>query len=304
MTARVKYLGIDSGRTAIKLAFRDETGHIQRKHLPAHRFTVNWFDNINVVRTLERWCEEANCYLTEGSRVVLGAAGAAEYERIWYEKVTLSGAGPQTTRIELLGDISLAALACHIEETGIVIVYGTGGALMACEHGNRHIFNSYGPVVGDLWGGLALGRQAVRHLLDRWDRTESSSEFESILATALGIGDRKEYLDWVHTAEYPYGDLAKLGQKTVEYAVEGHRSARELCERTLESIVSVIGEVKQYFTLPAPIPTVLQGSLLEKSPWMRSRLCQLLEQKETQCQFLLPQEPLEVYALKRAESLE
>ncbi len=304
MTRRVKYVGIDAGRTSVKMAFRDDAGHICRTRIPADLCAVNWAENASVMRALELWCEEATCCLAEGVTVVLGAAGAAEYERIWQENAAPSGTGPLTGRIELLGDVSLAAISCNIEETGIVIVYGTGGALMVCDNGSRHICSSYGPIVGDLWGGVALGRAAVRQLLDCWDRKTTLSEYESILSTSLGIRNRKEYLDWVHTAANPYGDLAKLGQKTVECAAGEQNSARQICVRTLKSIVSVVREVNQRYVLPSPLPIVLQGSVLEKSVWMRRQLYRLLERDGIRCEFLLPQKPLEVYALERAESLE
>jgi len=290
MAMDVKFIGIDAGRTAIKLAYRNTANECIRRQLSGETLAVDWSVSEKVLNSIKSWCGKAGCHLQENSIVVLGAAGAAEYER----NVTLSA-----TKLILMGDVTLTARSCGIEESGIALLYGTGGSLTAFSPAGKTIYGSYGPVVGDLWGGVTLGRYAIRFLLEAWN-SGTQSDYIQVLAETMGIQNRREYVQWLRKTSNPHADLSRLGEITVRHAEDGDAHAQQLCMLTLDAIGQLLKKAVHEMKLSVPVNVVMQGSIIENASWLREQL----KITVPDCAWYRPEKPLDVYALELAESLE
>ncbi len=293
MKSAIDILGIDVGRSGVKIAYF-ENGKIVRTRIPKFAESVDWKSNDAVVDVIQKWCDEQNYELDPWAKIVLGATGAAEFERIFtYDGLT----------VQLLGDISVAALACGIGTQGLLLLCGTGAALVVFNGKSKIIAKAYGPVVGDLWGGLALGRLAIQHLLDSWALGYSLSDYEMALANALNITNRKEYVDWLQTSENHFGELGRLGKVTTDFAENGHHKAQEIARNMIQKMAESIAETTQGMEFPKPIPLGIQGSIIEKSPWIQQALLSTLGEMGMDVTLKQAADPLDVTALKQAKQL-
>jgi len=289
---QITYLGIDAGRSGVKIAYFDKQGEIQRKQIPKFMDYIDWKSDQAVQKALEKWMQHFHLTIDAGA-VVIGATGAAEFERLISQEPLI---------VELLGDITVAALSCGVELEGMLMIAGTGAALVVFKGNQKTIISAYGPIVGDPWGGLALGRLAVRHLLDQWAFGGEISPYEKSLAEALHISNRLEYVDWLQNSQNHYRELGQLGKITLNFAETGHAAAERIASEMIRAIVSVIHRTAQQFQLTAPL-IGFQGSMIEESGWLRDRIRDQLVDTGIQPTFRLPQEPLDVTALHQAKSL-
>jgi len=294
MKTTQEFLGIDVGRSGVKIASYADDGKIVRTRIPQFAESVDWKRNDAVIEMIQKWCAEQNYQLDQWAKIVLGATGAAEFERIF----TYDG-----LKVQLLGDISVAALACGIGEKGVLLLCGTGAALVLFDGNAKTITKAYGPVVGDLWGGLALGRLAIQHLLDSWALGYTRSDYEEELAKALHITNRKEYVDWLQTSQNHFGELGRLGKVTTDFAEDGHGKAQEIAGIMIKKIANSIVQTTHGKAFPKPLPLGIQGSIIEKSSWIQEALLTELSKQGVEVTMLEAADPLDVTALKRSKQL-
>lgn len=283
------YCGIDVGRTSIKLACQDSRQQQRRVTLPAPPQEIPWHDAVGVTRRISQWLETGGMHPEKETVVVIGAAGAAEYERTWSR---------DHWHITLVGDITLAAISCGVEQSGLLTICGTGGVLVVFRDASRQILESFGPVIGDRWGGVALGRKALRFVVNTLSFQNELTDYAQALADELGVRSRKEYLDWLRRTPNPYPSLAGLGQQTVAFAEEGDEVAGSFCRETVVELARSVREAGIVYALTPPVPLGIQGSILEKSEWMRRELEQALMKAGVAYTLRLPEKPLEDYALE------
>ena len=285
------YCGIDVGRTSIKLACQDSRQRQRHLTLPAPPQEIPWHDSLAVIRQIRQWLETGGIQPETAAVVILGAAGAAEYERTWTEN---------RWRVTLLGDITLAARSCGVEHDGLLIIYGTGGVLVEFRESSRTILESYGPVIGDRWGGVALGRKAMRFLVHHLSLQDELTAYGQTLADALGLRSRKDFLDWLHRTPDPYRSLAGLGHQTVRFAEQGDEMAASFCRETLAGIARSVRAAVTAQRIAPPVRLGIQGSILEHSEWMRRELERALANTGVAYSLRVPEKPLEDYALRMA----
>lgn len=292
MSDRIPALGIDIGRSGVKLACRTPKKQLHRTRIPKFVDYIDWGNDAEVVAGIRQWTKEENLALEDSARVVLDATGAVEFERVFtHDGLT----------VHLVGDVTMAALSCGIRRDGLLMICGTGAALVFFSGEAKRIMKAYGPVVGDQWGGLALGRMAVRYLLDHWVREEEPGPFESSLAGHLEITNRREYVHWLQTSENHYGELGELGGITVSMAGDGNLRARSLCEKMIGTMARAVDEALSLGRLDSPVALGLQGGMIEGSDYLRDALIKEVRKSEYEIEIRRPAAPLDVIALREAE---
>ena len=294
MGGAVNALGVDVGQSGVKLACRMNKGIVQRKYLPREAASVDWADDTIVVERIRKWIETAGLELGERVDVVIGATGAVAFER----SVSI-----QNLHIRLYGDVTIAARACGIQRDALLLMCGTGGALINLSDEDYIPLFTYGPVVGDRWGGLALGRLACRYLLDQWIDERDTGEFATALAELLRISDRREFLQWQRSAEQPYAELGKLGHVTLSFAERNHTEAIALVHAMLDEMSEAIQWTIAKSALKSPVPVGMQGRMVEDSFWLRHELTKRLKDRNVGIEVSTPSEPLDVVALQEAEQV-
>gem|GEM_PF-2442495 len=290
----IHIIGIDVGRSGVKLAWVSGSGQIKRVRIPKFTDYIDWKTDQTVAEYVQSWCRQAGVTPAAGAAIVIGATGAVEFERQFQHG---------RKNFELLGDVSVAALSCGILSDGMLLICGTGAALVVFEPGGKHILKAFGPVVGDPWGGLALGRLAVTHLVDAWELGSELTAYENALSAALNIHSRQEYVDWVQNSKNHYGELGKLGKVTLDFAEQEHPGATEIADIMVQAMADAVSEANDTFQFEQPLAIGIQGSMLEKSGWLRNSLEEKIAEGGTQSQFSMPEKSLDLVALDRAESL-
>ncbi|MCF7804923.1 MAG: hypothetical protein K9N46_03750 [Candidatus Marinimicrobia bacterium] len=289
-----KLIGIDAGRTWVKLAWLDETGEISRRKIPAEENSLHWEKEEFVFDRLTSWAAQAGLDISDFLHVVIGAAGALEYECIFTR---------QNTRIQLYGDVSLAARSCGIGDAGLMVICGTGGALVRYGSEDSQVYHSYGPVIGDLWGGAMLGREALRHLVDQIDRSSVLSGYARAITEFLGAETRSGIVHWANSAKNVTRRLGHLGKITIRYAEKGDEGAAKIGMKMTDSMAKAVKGVLTEISRDAPVKIGVQGSIIEKSGWVRQRFGDRLREEQLTVDLILPRDPLDLVALRLAERL-
>ncbi len=96
----------------------------------------------------------------------------------------------------VVNDARLVLAAAGVEE-GVALVAGTGSIAYGLRRGAEARAGGWGHLLGDEGGGYWLVREAVRHLLERWDRGLPPGRLQGLL-DATGCTDPSQLLHAFH----------------------------------------------------------------------------------------------------------
>lgn len=282
MKNSVVYLGADVGRTSVKLIAQTEKSGIMERTLPSRE--VQWGSESDILNLIHEWESALGALLSSAARVGISGAGALSFERTFTK---------QSRIIHLVSDLTASALSCDIKNTGLVLIAGTGGSSLLLKRGEKEVRKSYGPIIGDLWGGLYLGRLAGRHLLDTWSADGRLSRFERALAEHLKVSNRGEFLALLQNEPQIFTKLASLGKITVDFTEKGHLKAEAILESMLDNILNEVQFAIDIIRPAGDLPIGLQGSILTESDWIQDELKRRLQRADIPADVRLAERPLE-----------
>jgi N-acetylglucosamine kinase-like BadF-type ATPase len=292
MENTVTHLGADVGRTSAKLMAQTSENRTLKKSIPSRE--VNWGSESDILNAVREWEAELHTPLSETARIGISGTGALAFERQFTH---------QSRVIHLVSDLTASALSCHIRNTGLVLIAGTGGSSLILKRGEKEVRKSYGPVIGDLWGGLYLGRMAGRHLLDTWTAGERLSSYERALADHLKVQNRSEFLLLLQNDPDVFKKLASLGRITIEFTEKGHLKAEAILKSMLDHIFSEVQYAYDDIKPAGDLPVGLQGSILIESGWIQDALQTRLKRADIPADIRLAERPLELVMLQTAMNM-
>ncbi|HVX47454.1 MAG TPA: BadF/BadG/BcrA/BcrD ATPase family protein [Mycobacteriales bacterium] len=172
-------------------------------------------------------------------RAVIGAAGsvaqgtelAVELKKVW------AGAGLACS-FELRSDLEVAFAAGRPDESGVVVLAGTGAAVAEIRSGRMvRCLDGAGWLLGDVGSGFWLGREAVRAALAHLDGTGESTVLAAAIAAALGVPEEKWPVVRAVYAREPL-ELAALAPLVGSAAAEGDAVAGRIVVTAVDTLVS------------------------------------------------------------------
>lgn len=288
------YLGIDLGRSKVALSYTAGPNKSSQITIPRKYDDPGWGDDASVWNFIQQLSTQAHLSLDPNAKIVIGAAGAFEFEHVFSHS---------SQRIQVLGDLALAGRACGITDSGILLTYGTGGGLAIFSQGDITIHKSYGPVVGDLWGGVYLGRESLRWLLDYWTLGKTLTAFEMAVAQEFGIHNRQEYVKQLAQSNNFYSLLPRLGKICVEFGKRANKPAQAILLKSTFNIVQAIQESLSEKKFVEPIALGVQGGIIENSTYLQELLNQLLTKADIHVRITHPTQSLDQVALSFAKRL-
>ena len=292
MKKTVTHLGADVGRTSVKLIARTADSGRLKWSLPSRE--VNWGSESDILNAVREWESELGTSLSSNAKIGISGTGALAFERKFTH---------QSRVIQLVSDLTTSALSCDIRNTGLVLIAGTGGSSLILKRGEKEVRKSYGPVIGDLWGGLYLGRLAGRHLLDIWSAGERLSSYERALAEHLNVSHRSEFLLLLQNDPGIFKKLASLGRITIEFTEKGHLKAEEILNSMLNNVMNEIQSAYDLIQPAGELPIGLQGSILIESDWIQGELTRRLHRADIPAAMRLAKRPLELVMLQEVMNM-
>lgn len=221
------FIGIDAGGTKTAWIRRSESGTSTGTAPGIHLLRDG---HEEATRSLRSLIDDAS----EGAHVSgvgIGIAGAGrEADRAALE-IALSSQ-LNGVQVRVVHDAEIALQAAWNDESGVVLVVGTGSCLFARdEEGHVHRAGGWGWRVGDDGSGTSLGRAAARIALAALDGGPPSSLTEAFAEEGLDSGDAIR--EAIYVAQRPLSTFAPL---LVEAAAQGDWQAEHALMRETNAL--------------------------------------------------------------------
>jgi len=189
--------------------------------------------------------------------VVAGLAGAGRADARQALSHELTAAGVQV-RVQLAGDVVLAAAAALADGPGVALWAGTGSFAVARDTGGRlHRVGGRGSLLGDHGSAHDLARRAAAAVVGAADGLGEETELTRLLPTALGVGAP---LDLVPRLQgEPAGTIASLYPCVRRAADAGDRVAAALRAAGAEALAKLALAAGRRAGLPTTTLRVLLG---------------------------------------------
>jgi N-acetylglucosamine kinase-like BadF-type ATPase len=258
-------LGIEGGGTQTRIASRDASGAAQFKVYD----TSIKFRDIGIPTASDRLARIIEADHPGTTAIAIALSGASdpgdrsEFAGQLAERLKLSA-----SKVHVETDSAITLRACTTESSQkIVLIAGTGSICIGSDmNGAEHKAGGWGPLIGDEGSGVAIGRDALRHLTMVLDKRHAPTALSDALIHSIGLQGR-ELEAYLKSRELKLASAAR-----VVFETESKTS-----DAILDAAAYALAELVQAVLLriathaPRPEALFLSGSVA-KSDAIRSRL--------------------------------
>jgi len=229
------------------------------------------------------------------AEAVRGTGVGAPLAALWAGLAGAGDAGARTgveERLRVLGLAERVGVGTDLEAArrdafgpgpGILVVAGTGSAVVARDEGGREVrVGGWGGRFGDEGGGYWIGVESVGAVLRAEDDRASPTDLRERLFRALGVDDARALAAAGEKA--PRDRIAALAEAVASAAAEGDPVAASILERAAAELaeqvrvaVERLGAPGEVASAAAELPVALAGGLLGAGTPLRARLTEMLE---------------------------
>jgi N-acetylglucosamine kinase-like BadF-type ATPase len=272
------YLGIDGGGTKTRCVLGDETtvlatamsggSNIVRLGETAAREALH-----TAVRQV---CATVNISPDQISALCVGVAGAARPEiaatirGILAELISEIAPRVALTKIEVVGDMTIALEAAFGAGPGVIAIAGTGSIAYGRDaNGHTARAGGWGFAISDEGSGDWIGRRAISAILSAHDQGLETALTARILQT-WKLGTIDELVQQANSTPPP--DFPRLFPIVLHAADEGDSIARDLLADAGASLANLAAIVVRRLGCHAPaatVPVAMTGSVFRQSPHVR-----------------------------------
>jgi N-acetylglucosamine kinase-like BadF-type ATPase len=268
------YLGIDGGGTKTRCVLADETMVL----------ATAMTGGSNIVRlgetqarealhtAVRQVCATANISPAQISAICIGAAGAdrpaiaAKIRTMLVELISEIA----LTKIEVVGDMTIALEAAFGADPGVIVIAGTGSiAYGRGANGHTARAGGWGFATSDEGSGHWIGRRAISAILSAHDRGLETALTATILQ-AWKLNTLDELVR--HANSTPPPDFPRLFPIVLRAADEGDSIARDLLTDAGANLAALAAIVVRRLAFHAPaamLPVAMTGSVFRQSPDVR-----------------------------------
>jgi len=272
------YLGIDGGGTKTRCVLGDETtvlamaisggSNIVRLGETAAREALH-----NAVRHV---CAIVNISPAQISALCIGAAGAARPEiaatirGILAELISEIAPEVALTKIEVVGDMTIALEAAFGAGPGVIAIAGTGSIAYGRDaNGHTARAGGWGFAISDEGSGHWIGRRAISAILSAHDQGVETALTAMILQT-WKLRTIDELVQQANSTPPP--DFPRLFPIVLRASEEGDAIARDLLTDAGAKLANLAAIVIRRLGSHAPaatVPVAMTGSVFRQSPHVR-----------------------------------
>jgi glucosamine kinase len=282
------YLGIDGGGTKTRCVLGDETmvlatamsggSNIVRLGETQARGAVH-----TAVRQV---CATANISPAQISAICIGAAGAARPEiaakirTILVELISEIAPEIALTKIEVVGDMTIALEAAFGTGPGVIAIAGTGSIVFGRDaNGHTARAGGWGFAISDEGSGHWIGRRAISAILSAHDQGLETA-LTAMVLQAWKLNTLDELVQQANSTPPP--DFPRLFPIVLHAADEGDSIARDLLTDAGANLAALAAIVVRRLAPDCPaailpvsmlsvatLPVAMTGSVFRQSPDVR-----------------------------------
>jgi len=282
------YLGIDGGGTKTRCVLADETMVL----------ATAMSGGSNIVRlgetqarealhtAVRQVCATANISPAQISAICIGAAGAARAEiaakirTILVELISEIAPEIALTKIEVVGDMTIALEAAFGPGPGVIVIAGTGSIVFGRDaNGHTARAGGWGFAISDEGSGHWIGRRAISAILSAHDQGLETA-LTAMVLQAWKLNTLDELVQQANSTPPP--DFPRLFPIVLHAADEGDSIARDLLTDAGANLAALADIVVRRLApdcpaamLPASmlpvatLPVAMTGSVFRQSPDVR-----------------------------------
>ena len=272
------YLGIDGGGTKTRCVLGDETTVL----------AMAISGGSNIVRlgetparealhtAVRQVCVAANISPDRIRAICVGAAGAARPEisdkirRILAELISEIAPEVALTKIEVVGDMTIALEAAFGAGPGVIAIAGTGSIAYGRDaNGHTARAGGWGFAISDQGSGHWIGRRAISAILNAHDQGLETALTGMILQT-WKLRTIDELVQQANSTPPP--DFPRLFPIVLRAAEEGDSIARDLLTHAgakLANLAAIVVRLLGSHAPAATVPVAMTGSVFRQSPHVR-----------------------------------
>jgi len=163
---------------------------------------------------------------------VAGAGRAAEKQALRDSAKALG-----LKEVCVMTDAELFHYSVHGDESGMVLIAGTGSVCLAREKGGVYRqFGGWGYLLGDEGSGYALGRAAIRVALAESAESRGHCALTQAVFNHYGVSTPSDLVTAVFSSANPQKMIASSARLVCDYALQDDATALECIHRTAESL--------------------------------------------------------------------
>jgi N-acetylglucosamine kinase-like BadF-type ATPase len=272
------YLGIDGGGTKTRCVLADESMVL----------ATAMSGGSNIVRlgetqarealhtAVRQVCATAKISPAQISAICIGAAGAARPEigakirTILVELISEIAPNVAVTKIELVGDMTIALEAAFGAGPGVIAIAGTGSIAYGRDaNGHTARAGGWGFAISDQGSGHWIGRRAISAILSAHDQGLETALTAMILQT-WKLRTIDELVQQANSTPPP--DFPRLFPIVLRASEEGDAIARDLLTDAGAKLAALAAIVIRRLGSHAPaatVPVAMTGSVFRQSPHVR-----------------------------------
>ena len=217
-------LGIDGGGTKTLGVLYDLKGQeVSRKIFGYSNFSVS-------PEVSKQHIEETIDYFTQLYKdkmiVVCGIAGASKLvDQDGYKKELEA---KYSVDIIIVSDAEIALYSIKKDTTScaIMVLGGTGSAIMLSEGNTSHIIGGFGHILGDEGSGYHLSITALKNIINEYEENEEVSELSKLILKEIKAESYFDIKSFVYNQSK--SDIAALSEFIASCAMAGNEMAKDL----------------------------------------------------------------------------
>jgi N-acetylglucosamine kinase-like BadF-type ATPase len=310
MRASKKYfVGIEGGGTKSSIILSDENGTIISKAKgKATNPNVIGFETSakNIVDSISSVCKKSNCAWKEISSITIGTAGGGNSASQLHLKKELQKKIRDKKffpLIRITSDAEITAEAALGNESGIVLIAGTGSILLGKKNEPRFTnhesqitsreprtfrIGGWGNILGDEGSGFAIARDGVKEVVNTFDR---NNEVTPLTKTALKFFSANNVYELPSKIFNGKKNLASFAPSVIELALKNDSQSLFVVEFHCNALLQQLQLVCNHFPNINKLPLVLLGGLLENENFYSQMLKDNIEQYFPQLEIQKPKFP-------------
>ena len=163
--------------------------------------------------------------------------------------------------------------------TRVILISGTG----SCSYGRNPRgqtakVGGWGHLLGDQGSGYDIAMDAMRAVVQQYDRTGQWPRLGQALLRAIMLNGPEDLIGWVHQASKP--DVAALAKEVFAAAALGDRIARQVLGRASMRLADTAAACARRLSKQGqPLEFVFVGGVLKNQPQFARRVANLLREK-------------------------
>lgn len=271
-------IGIDGGGTATKgVLFALDGREIKRAESGFSNFSV---DVGKTKQHLESTIDQLIKGLAKDDKVLhiqMGVAGLSTFAEVsdYADNLSQRYHAPVTMDTDAL--IALQAVRRGRDVNVIMVLGGTGSAIMTQEDDQVHMIGGFGHLLGDEGSGYHLAMSTLRHVINEFENNLNVSPLSSVIMNEIGANTMSDIKHYVY--HHDKKTLASLSQVVAKESLTGDREAvRLLKEEGLHLARQTLTAFRRFKTKKAVV-IALRGGFLLNAPHVKEILVDILHQQ-------------------------